>query len=95
MKSTLRHSLLAACAATGFLCPGKLRAQDQTQAQPQAPIPVVIQPTITQYRVIDISQIAVAPRESPAAMLEGMLNQMAAQGWKLVTVSGSIIIMSR
>ena len=62
------------------------------QAQ-QAPVPVVINPAPRQYRVIDISQIAVANGRTASGTLEAILNEMGAQGWRVVTTSGSLVIM--
>jgi hypothetical protein len=88
--STMLAVVFSFSFATSLLAQQPL--QQQTPAQP---VPVVVQPTIAQYKVIDIGQITVPPRGSPAASLENLLNDLAAQGWRLVSISGSIMIMSR
>lgn len=68
-----------------------IRAQ---QAAPQPdPVSVIVNPSPKQYRVIDIQRIIVGLGQAPVATLEAVLNQMGAQGWKVVATSGSFVIM--
>ena len=69
-------------------------AQGQ-QAQSLDPVPVVIAPVQLQYKVIDLGRIAPGANMAASDTLELILNQMAAQGWKVVTSSGSFLILSR
>ena len=66
-----------------------------SQAQQQGPIPVVIAPRQLQYRVVDTAHILPGANQTVAGTIENLLNEAAAQGWKLVTISGSLIILSR
>ena len=66
-----------------------------TEPQQTPPVPVVITPTDAAYKVIDVTRISVGSGQTPASTFENVLNESAAQGWKLVTVSNSFIIMSR
>ena len=62
------------------------------QAQ-QAPVSVVINPAPKQYRVIDLGVIPAAAGRTLAGSLEAILNEMGAQGWKLVTTTGNLVVM--
>ncbi len=62
-------------------------------AQQPEPVAIVVSPSATQYRVIDMSQIGLAQGLSTAATLEAVLNKLGAQGWKVITVTGSLIIL--
>ena len=66
-----------------------------SQAQQTDPVRVVITPTQIQYRVLDLAHIAPGTNLSSAQTLEQILNELGAQGWKVVTTSGSFIILSR
>ena len=66
-----------------------------TEPQQTPPVPVVIAPTDAAYKVIDITRISVGSGQTPASTLENVLNDFAAQGWKLSSVSNSFIILSR
>ena len=68
---------------------------DAQESQPPAPVSVVIAPTQGQYRVLDLGRIAPGTNLSASDTLQGILNQMAAQGWKVVTATGSYLILSR
>jgi Domain of unknown function (DUF4177) len=46
------------------------------------------------YKVIDISQIPVGNGMAAAQTLEAMLNELAAKGWRVVAISGNLIILS-
>ena len=54
--------------------------------------PVTVAANIS-YKVIDISQIAVV-KGTPAQTLEAILNDLAARGWRVVAVSGNLIILA-
>lgn len=90
MKATLLCLALGITAAMAVVVD-----PPNSNAQQQAPVPVVITPTGAQYKVIDIAQIPVGNNQTPAATLEVLLNELAAQGWKVVTTSGTLIIFSR
>lgn len=74
-------------AAVVFLipCGGSLRAQGQ-----QPPLAVAG----AKYKVIDISQISLGNGMTAAQTLEALLNNLAAQGWRVVAISGNLIILS-
>lgn len=65
------------------------------QAQNNAPVPVVITPTQVQYKVIDLAQLSLPINTSQATALESLLNELGAQGWRLVTATGTLIILTR
>ena len=88
MKSQM--FLLLALAALVF-SPG---ANGQ-QPLESGPVPVVITPTRLQYKVLDLGRIAPGANMAASDTLEGILNQMAAQGWKVVSSTGSFLILSR
>ncbi|HRH96201.1 MAG TPA: hypothetical protein PLB55_09725 [Prosthecobacter sp.] len=64
------------------------------QAQ-EPPVPVVITPSAVQYKVIDLGKVTLQAPGTEAAVLERLLNDMAAQGWQLVATSGTLIILKR
>ncbi len=66
-----------------------------TEPQQTPPLPVVIAPSGAAYKVVDVTRISVGSGQTPASALENVLNDFAAQGWKLVNVSNSFIILSR
>ena len=71
----------------------EIRAQ---MADPQRePVSVVVNPAPRQYRVIDINLISRSISQSQAGAIESGLNGMGGQGWQLVAVSGSYLIMMR
>ena len=88
--------VLIACLALGSisLAPVFIGAA-VTEAQQTPPVPVVITPTDAVYKVIDVSRISVGSGQTPASTLENVLNDAAAQGWKVVTVSNSFLILGR
>lgn len=68
----------------------------QAANQPQGPVPVVVSPTPRQYKVIDITRLPGGGNSKILAeSIESGLNGMGAQGWELVAVSGSYLIMKR
>ena len=69
--------------------------QAQSADTPKGPVPVVVNPAPKQYRVIDISRLASNNSTSLAGTLENGLNELGNQGWTLVAVSGSFLIMMR
>ena len=46
------------------------------------------------YKVIDISQIPVGNGMAAAQTLEALLNDLAAKGWRVVAISGNLIILT-
>ncbi len=89
MKSTLARIVPALALAAIAFCPST------SHAQQQGPIPVVITPRQLQYKVVDTARIVPGANQSVAGTIENILNEAAAQGWKLVSISGSLIILSR
>jgi hypothetical protein len=61
----------------------------------QAVVPVVISPTSHPYKVIDMGKVNIAVNQTPAGTLEIILNELGAQGWKVVTTSGSFVILTQ
>ena len=59
------------------------------------PVPVIVNPVPKQYRVIDISRLPTYNAQNLAESFEKGLNDMGNQGWILVAVSGSYLIMMR
>lgn len=57
----------------------------------QQPAPAVAG---ARYKVIDISQIPVGNGMAAAQTLEALLNDLAAKGWRVVAISGNLIILS-
>ncbi len=90
MKATLLCLALGLTAALAVVVD-----PPNSTAQQQAPGPAGITPGGAQYKVIDIAQIPVANNQTPAGTLEIVLNELAAQGWRVVTTSGTLIIFSR
>ncbi|MDB6119432.1 MAG: hypothetical protein JWO08_3213 [Verrucomicrobiaceae bacterium] len=66
-----------------------------TEAQQAPPVPVIVTPTDAAYKVIDVSRLSVGSGQTPAATLENILNELAGQGWKVVTFNNSYLILSR
>ncbi len=66
-----------------------------TEAQQAPPVPVVITPTDAVYKVIDVSPLSVAQGQTSASTLENILNELAGQGWKVVTFNNSYLILGR
>jgi hypothetical protein len=64
---------------------------DSRSVLAQQPAPAV---TATKYKVIDISQIPLGNGMGAAQTLEALLNDLAGQGWRVVAISGSLIILS-
>ena len=64
-------------------------------AQEQAPVAVTISPSQKSYKVIDIGRLSVAQDHTPASTLEAVLNQLGADGWKVVATTGNFIILQR
>ena len=64
---------------------------DSRSVPAQQPAPALAGPT---YKVIDISQIPVGNGMAAAQTLEVMLNELAAKGWRVVAISGNLIILS-
>ena len=58
-------------------------------------MPVVVTPRQLQYKVVDMGLISVGANQTAAGTLEVLLNELAGQGWKVVTFSGTLIILSR
>ena len=65
------------------------------KAQDAAPAPVVVVPTAATYTVLDITRINLGRNQDPAQTLEAILNELAAEGWRVVTTAGSFIILSK
>ena len=61
----------------------------------KGPVPVIVNPAPKQYRVIDISRLSSNNSTSLAGTIENGLNDLGNQGWTLVSVSGSYLIMMR
>jgi Domain of unknown function (DUF4177) len=57
----------------------------------QQPVPAVAG---ARYKVIDISQTPLGNGMGAAQTLEALLNDLAGQGWRVVAISGSLIILS-
>ncbi|MGV3663669.1 MAG: hypothetical protein ACO1TE_26095 [Prosthecobacter sp.] len=70
-------------------------AQAQQAAAATAPVPVVITPSATQYKVIDLTKISLPANGTEAAVLERLLNELSAQGWQVVAPTGNLIILKR
>ena len=85
MKHSLTLHVILATVAFLIPCGGPL------WAQAQQPAPAVAG---AKYKVIDMSQIPLGNGRTSAQMLEAMLNEMAAQGWRVVAISGSLIILT-
>jgi hypothetical protein len=84
--STIMAGLLALCLSA---------SSSNAQQQSQGPIPVVITPRQLQYKVVDMGRIPANNSLTVAGTVENILNELAGQGWKLVTISGSLMILSR
>ena len=67
----------------------------QVANPPQGPVAVVVSPSPRQYKVIDITRLPSGNSQTLAANIEIGLNGMGAQGWELVAVSGSYLILKR
>ena len=95
MKTSLK--LTAAIVAAFALGALALKSQTVTVTAPpipiQNPVPVVVNPTPKQYRVIDIGRIPVGKGQTPAGTMEAILNEMGNSGWNVVATSGSFVIM--
>ena len=89
MKTPLK--LLAAISVVVIL--GALTTKSPLIQAQQPPVPVIVNPAPKQYRVFDIGRIPVAPGQTAASTLEGVLNQMGSQGWRVVATSGSFVIL--
>lgn len=61
----------------------------------RGPVPVIVNPAPKQYRVIDIARLSNSNSQTLAGTIESGLNGMGAQGWQLVAVSGSYLILMR
>jgi hypothetical protein len=72
---------------------GQAQSAAPLQVPVQNPVPVVVNPSPKQYRVIDIGRIAVAKGQTPAGTMEAILNEMGSSGWIVVATSGSFVIM--
>ncbi len=86
---TMKPTLLAlAITATAWFVPhlGALKAQTQTAAVAPA--------AAMRYRVIDMNKIPLLNAKTPAESLEAMLNDLSAQGWSFVTISGTLIVLA-
>ena len=72
-----------------------LRAQLETTppVSVQNPVPVVVNPTPKQYKVVDIGRIPIAKGQTAAGTLEIVLNEMGNSGWSIVATSGTFVIM--
>jgi hypothetical protein len=60
---------------------------------PADPAPVVVTPTVERYLVIDTSRVPVGGPQRAAATLESILNEHAAQGWRLKETMPPFIIL--
>ena len=87
--SMMKHSLMlpVILAAVVFLIP----CGGCFWTQAQQPVPAVAG---ARYKVLDMSQVPLGKGMTSAQTLEAMLNELAAQGWRVVAISGSLIILS-
>lgn len=96
MKTPLK--LIVALSAVIFLGAIAINIPEiraQAANSPQSPVPVVVSPTPKQYKVIDITRLPSGNSQALAGNIEKGLNDMGAQGWDLVTASGSYLILKR
>jgi len=94
MKTPLKLIAVVAAVAAVVILGTLVTRSSLIQAQ-QPAVPVVVNPTPKQYKVVDIGQIPVAPGRNSAGTLEAVLNEMGAQGWRVVATSGSFVILMR
>jgi|GEM_PF-3339436 len=87
-KTTCFNAVLAGLLALLLFTPAG-------NAQQPGPVPVVITSRGLQYKVVDMSQIIMSGNQSAAGTLETLLNNLGAQGWKVVSTYGSLLILSR
>lgn len=92
MKSLLIFSTLCCLVfASVVVTPVKSTAQNAiAPALAVAPVPVAT----VRYRVIDTSTIPLASGKNAAESIELMLNDMSSQGWRLVSISGGLFVLS-
>jgi Domain of unknown function (DUF4177) len=64
---------------------------DSLSVPAQQPAPALAGPA---YKVIDISQIPVGNGMAAAQTLEVMLNELASKGWRVVAISGNLIVLT-
>ena len=69
--------------------------QAQLADSQRGPVPVIVNPAPKQYRVIDISRLPTYISTNLTGNIENGLNDLGKQGWTLVAVSGSYLIMMR
>lgn len=92
MKTFAKVIAFVAAAVLGsYATHSTINAQSVVSQQP--PVAVIVNPSPKQYRVLDIGRFAVANGQTPAGTLEGILNEMGAQGWKVVATSGTFVIL--
>ena len=87
MKTALHLPLLITVAALLIPC-GVWWSQAQSNIQ-SAPVSVR-----ANYRVVDLSKLTVEKGRTAVQSIEGVLNEMAAQGWRLVAISGDLVIFA-
>lgn len=80
-------------AAIPLIALGLIINPSQAVQTQQEAVPLVNQQGAGQYKVIDIGQISVARGGSASGTLEVILNDAAAQGWRVAAGSGSYVIM--
>ncbi|WP_009960187.1 hypothetical protein [Verrucomicrobium spinosum] len=95
-------SLVAAVAvgliSLGGLAPSSARAQNVVVEAPPGATGATLQtaPRLEQYKVVDISTVPVARASGgPVGTLEGVLNGLAAEGWRLREATGNYLIFAR
>ena len=96
MKSLLKliaTSLTAAVLLSAIAKTPRIHAQEPVAQQ--AVMPVVISATVHPYKVIDMGKVAVGGNLTSAQTLEAILNEFGAQGWRVVTTSGSFVILTQ
>lgn len=96
MKTPLK--LIAAVSAViivGAMVINAPEIRAQMADSERGPWPVIVNPAPRQYRVIDIARLSSTNSQTLAGTIENGLNGMGAQGWQLVAVSGSFLILMR
>jgi hypothetical protein len=88
--NTPQKTLLAVLAITAALALGRLESVEPTRT-----VTTITAPAVEQYRVLDASQIPIANRQNAPSTLENVLNELAADGWRVRTTMGSTIILAR
>jgi hypothetical protein len=89
MKTPPKTFLVAIAAAAGLLL-GQLKS-----VEVPAVTTTVTEAALEQYRVIDLSQVPVDNRRTAPLKLEAILNEQAAQGWRVREIMDSYVILAR